>query len=291
MSADANTEKKTRNPNAPRKQVRSTPGLIILGRSSNWYAARSRQQLLADERDHSAFAPEAVDQIIIPMLDKQGMKLAEDAPTLSFETTSVKEGVVGQGYNEQLKAKGGYPPYRFELTEDAKNRLPEGVGLRPDGTLFGVTYFKEPVSFSVDVVDSIGQVATQTFTLNTVDAPTTGTAQEGRRLWKGEGEGEISAPGTDNPPDMPSENQPATRTGGRVTVEVEEAGNTQLQQLVNNVVSQQASPASSEEGQQASSNQSNTSGAQADTGAQQNAQQQTRTTRQRNQQSQDDPLV
>lgn len=83
---------------------------------------------------------------------------------LAITTTTLPEAVVGVPYNVPVLQSGGLPPYTWEIASGA---APRGVSIDPSsGTLIGtpVTYnsttdFSTTYSFTVQVTDAIGAVA------------------------------------------------------------------------------------------------------------------------------------
>ena len=75
----------------------------------------------------------------------------------------------GRSYNQPLFAVGGQPPYTWSLKTDA--RLPEGIGLSPEGTLEGraAEVRDIPFGFAVEVKDRAGAVAAAELAIRVVN--------------------------------------------------------------------------------------------------------------------------
>lgn len=147
-------------------EKKKSPGLVILGKSSNWYEARTRRQLLAKERDHSPFLEKQIDEIVIPTLEKQGRKLADEPSPLAISGT-IPGATQGQGFSAQLEAKDGYGGYSFAITGGT---LPEGVGFDNRGRFYGVPAFAGSYSVTATVTDSLGQTASMGVSISVAKA-------------------------------------------------------------------------------------------------------------------------
>lgn len=142
-------------------EKKKSPGLTILGKSSNWYEKKTRRQLLAKERDHSPFFERQVDDLIIPTLEQQGRKLLDEPEALTL-TGRLQNAKQSQGYTAQLEAAGGYGNYQFAVTGGA---LPVGLGMDNKGRFFGVPALFGSYSFTVTATDSLGQTVSAGFSL------------------------------------------------------------------------------------------------------------------------------
>lgn len=95
---------------------------------------------------------------------------AKDRP-LDVVSQTLPAGEFGRGYEHQLVASGGVPPYRWQL--GASSKLPRGLALSADGYLTGRPFeLASPATFDVVVTDSTGQQASRTLSLVVV-APST----------------------------------------------------------------------------------------------------------------------
>jgi hypothetical protein len=86
---------------------------------------------------------------------------------LSIVTTSLPAGQVGHGYSTQLQAQGGHGTLTWNLATTAGS-LPPGLTLNGDGSITGIPTQQGVVAFTVEVHDSVGQMATRWFSLNVV---------------------------------------------------------------------------------------------------------------------------
>lgn len=89
---------------------------------------------------------------------------------LRLPTTSPKDAVVGQFYQNQMVATGGLPPYSWSVRS---GKLPVGVTLSPSGVLAGYpcSYnsdedFDKAFLFVAEVVDAVGAVSSSDYYLN-----------------------------------------------------------------------------------------------------------------------------
>jgi hypothetical protein len=87
--------------------------------------------------------------------------------TLSITTTSLPAGAQGATYNQVLGAMGGQQPYTWSVTSGS---LPAGLTLstNPDSTatINGNPTGQGPSTFTLQVKDSQGNLATQTYSIN-----------------------------------------------------------------------------------------------------------------------------
>jgi photosystem II stability/assembly factor-like uncharacterized protein/protocatechuate 3,4-dioxygenase beta subunit len=82
---------------------------------------------------------------------------------LSITTTSLPPGAVNEVYLAKLKAFGGTPPYRWEITSGS---LPPGLSLNPDsGEISGLSTSAGTFDFTVRLTDNAGQTFAKQFTL------------------------------------------------------------------------------------------------------------------------------
>ena len=86
----------------------------------------------------------------------------------SIITASVPEGSVGVPYSAPLAATGGTAPYGWSGAAG----LPTGLSVNPfTGGLSGTPTMGGPVTFSVQLTDSLGQTTTRTYSVNILPAP------------------------------------------------------------------------------------------------------------------------
>jgi hypothetical protein len=85
--------------------------------------------------------------------------------SLHVTTTSLRNGIRGQSYDEVLEASGGDDIYRWSI---ASGRLPEGLALDSLGAITGTPTRLERASFTAEVV-SAGQVAQRALSIGTCD--------------------------------------------------------------------------------------------------------------------------
>src|SRR2546425_294912 len=84
---------------------------------------------------------------------------------LSITTTSLPSGTVGVAYSTTLSATGGSPPYTWSLTTGS---LPPGLALSTSGTVSGMPTAVGSYTFTIQAADSVGQKASQAFTVSIV---------------------------------------------------------------------------------------------------------------------------
>ena len=84
------------------------------------------------------------------------------ASTLSITTASLPQGRVLTGYSATLTAAGGTPPYTWSRIAGA---LPNGLTLSSSGTISGTPAKPGSYTFTVRVTDSLGAIASKTFTV------------------------------------------------------------------------------------------------------------------------------
>ncbi|MEK8034494.1 Ig domain-containing protein [Ideonella sp. DXS29W] len=92
-----------------------------------------------------------------------------DPLTLERNPVTLPAATVGKAYRRAVRAEGGLPPYRFDL---AQGKLPAGLVLSPQGEISGTASAIGPSQFRVRVVDDLGDVASQAYSLRVVgDSP------------------------------------------------------------------------------------------------------------------------
>src|SRR2546425_2376591 len=87
---------------------------------------------------------------------------------LSITTTSLPSGTVGVAYSTTLSATGGTPPYTWSLTTGS---LPPGLALSTSGTISGTPTAAGSYTFTIQASDSVGQKASQAFTVSVGSPP------------------------------------------------------------------------------------------------------------------------
>ena len=93
--------------------------------------------------------------------------------TLTVTTTTLRTATVGAGYNFALDAQGGTPPYTWSLVSGA---LPLGLLLDPpSGIITGTPTEAADPALKLQVRDSAGAVASQSFSLLVVSASAFGS--------------------------------------------------------------------------------------------------------------------
>jgi len=98
--------------------------------------------------------------------------LCTAGPAITISPTALVNPAVNVPYSVTLAAAGGTSPYLFSLSAGS---LPNGFTLSGDGTLSGTATAPGSASFSVRVIDALGQTATAVYTL-TIDAERVCTA-------------------------------------------------------------------------------------------------------------------
>jgi hypothetical protein len=87
---------------------------------------------------------------------------------LTWVTSELADGEVGQPYAATLDVRGGQAPLLFELTAGA---LPEGLLLGSDGSLSGTPVAEGTQTFTVEAKDAAGATATAQLSLTVLPAP------------------------------------------------------------------------------------------------------------------------
>jgi len=96
---------------------------------------------------------------------------ASAASFLSITTASLPPSQISQPYNATLTASGGNPPYTWGLAAGSAG-LPPGLMLEgASGVISGLPSVASHYNFAVEVTDTVGQSATQTYSM-TVSATT-----------------------------------------------------------------------------------------------------------------------
>jgi len=80
-----------------------------------------------------------------------GLACAQTTQPLSIQTTSLPKAYVRQPFQARLDARGGTPPYKWEVSDGP---LPDGVVLHPDGELSGTPAQTGEFRFTARVEDS-----------------------------------------------------------------------------------------------------------------------------------------
>ncbi|WP_406191261.1 putative Ig domain-containing protein [Streptomyces sp. NBC_01017] len=101
-----------------------------------------------------------------------GITVTDAPPQPSITTTTLTGATTGTAYQQTLTAKGGTPPYTWEITTGA---LPDGLSLDTgSGNITGTPTTAGTTDFTATVTDSAGQTDTHDYTLTT-STPTTST--------------------------------------------------------------------------------------------------------------------
>ncbi|MGH9627171.1 MAG: putative Ig domain-containing protein, partial [Bryobacteraceae bacterium] len=87
---------------------------------------------------------------------------------LVIETSSLRQGVLGESYSQTLTASGGVPPYAWSAGQSS---LPAGISLTATGVLRGTPTTTGSFPIVLQVTDSRSRRATRSLTL-VIDAPT-----------------------------------------------------------------------------------------------------------------------
>jgi large repetitive protein len=82
---------------------------------------------------------------------------------LTITTTSLPSGTTGVAYNATLMAAGGTPPYTWTLS--GGTTLPPGLALSDNGVISGTPQAAGSYQFTVQVQDTLNNVATQPLTI------------------------------------------------------------------------------------------------------------------------------
>ena len=90
-------------------------------------------------------------------------------PPLTITTTSLPNGTVGVAYIATLSASGGTQPYTWSVSTGS---LPTGLKLSTSGTISGTPTAAGSYGFAVQVRDSGGATATQSYTVSVVSTLT-----------------------------------------------------------------------------------------------------------------------
>ncbi|HZP63150.1 MAG TPA: putative Ig domain-containing protein [Terriglobales bacterium] len=80
-----------------------------------------------------------------------GLACAQTTQPLSIQTTGLPKAYVQQPFQARLDARGGTPPYKWEVTDGS---LPEGIALQRDGELEGTPTQAGEFHFTATVTDS-----------------------------------------------------------------------------------------------------------------------------------------
>ena len=83
------------------------------------------------------------------------------APAITTSATSLTAPLSGQAYHAQITMTGGTAPFTWSI---AKGQLPTGIQLSSTGLLSGTTNQPGSYTFTVQAKDSLGAVASQTYT-------------------------------------------------------------------------------------------------------------------------------
>ncbi|CAM2069104.1 S8 family serine peptidase [Sulfidibacter corallicola] len=100
--------------------------------------------------------------------------IAYTNPTIISDHIKVTQ--KGRRFRQTLLAKGGVPPYSWHLWSGI---LPEGIDLRPDGTLIGYTKEEGEFSFTIEILDKNEMAFRKSYNLNVIG--------ENQGAWRFEG--------------------------------------------------------------------------------------------------------
>jgi len=155
---------------------------MIFSRSANFYTQRTRQQLLAEEPDHSPFTAEQVQYIEKELSRWGGSTLADQPLALSVNDLQLPDAQVGSPYDVALKTSGGYSGVTYKLETHDVNRddfdneyaflvaqrggLALGLELTALGHIAGVPAVSGAFSFTVIVTDQMGSVGKKQLSLS-----------------------------------------------------------------------------------------------------------------------------
>lgn len=111
-----------------------------------------------------------------------GLQAVYNADVLAIPAQSPPAATRGTVYNFQLAATGGVQPRTWAVTSGA---LPNGIDLKPEGSLSGTPLASGSFTFTATVTDSVGETASRSLTLSvgypplTVSTPQLQAAQVG----------------------------------------------------------------------------------------------------------------
>ena len=115
------------------------------------------------------FTAQVTDSAASPASTTKSFTVVIAASALAITTTSpLNGGTVGTAYSQTLAASGGTTAYSWSVTSGT---LPAGLALSTAGVLSGTPTAAGVSSFTVQVADSGGLTATQTFSLTTIIPP------------------------------------------------------------------------------------------------------------------------
>lgn len=103
----------------------------------------------------------------VTRVDQRFTTIPPIPPLGLFAATYLPVAAVGHGYDTDLDASGGAPPYGLVVTA---GKLPPGLHLEPSGHLLGTPTKKGNFDFHVRVQDSVGGAATTQFVLRVFQA-------------------------------------------------------------------------------------------------------------------------
>jgi Putative Ig domain len=109
------------------------------------------------------FTAEVTDSEATPVSATQAESITVTAPTLAVTTTSLPGATDGVSYSQKLAATGGISPYTWALSAGS---LPEGLTLKPDGTITGKPKTSGTFTFTAEVADSDSPFETATASLS-----------------------------------------------------------------------------------------------------------------------------
>ena len=166
--------------------------------------------------------------------------LVVDAPQIAFTLSTLPKPTTASGYNQRLQVSGGAAPYSFRVTSGS---LPGGLSLGTDGTFSGTAQGAGSYTFDVTVTDANQFTASQSYTLEVIEALqqiTAFVATPSAPVYSAEGRFAISASGgaSGNPVLFASTTPAVCRidgssvtmlSAGRCSLTANQAGNAQYQ--------------------------------------------------------------
>jgi hypothetical protein len=135
---------------------------------------------------------------------------------LAISTPSPLKGSLNKPYQQIFIATGGMQPYTWSVTEDTMGVMSHGLQLTDKGVLSGTPTKAMEASFSMQVTDSAGSIASKKFSLDVVDPPPdvthtkAATKKKGQPKAKKAPESQVQPNGGNIPPSPNKEKTPTT---------------------------------------------------------------------------------